>query len=269
MAQRFPPEVHEYIREHCSGTPIRELAAMVNEHFGREYFSPSTMKRYMNNHKLRNGCIKGVEKGQPTATFPAEVRAFIAEHQQGLTRKELTQRLNEELGTSFTEEQLKAYCFRYNLRNDNTGRFQKGCVSRNKGKHMETKGRMAETQFKKGQMPYNEKPIGYETVDCEGYVRVKVKGGAQSKANENFKHKHVAVWEAANGPVPPGSMIIFLDGNKLNCELSNLAIITNREHAYLNKKGFRFSDPEKTKVAIMTARLRLAAKDAEERAEKK
>jgi hypothetical protein len=42
------------------------------------------------------------------------------------------------------------------------------------------------------------------------------------------------IWEREHGAVPPGYKIAFRDGNKLNCELSNLELITAAEMARRN-----------------------------------
>ncbi len=40
----------------------------------------------------------------------------------------------------------------------------------------------------------------------------------------NWVPKHIWVWEMEHGPVPKGSTIEFVDGNNLNCVLSNLKL---------------------------------------------
>lgn len=70
--------------------------------------------------------------------------------------------------------------------------------------------------------------------------------------------KHRYVWEQAHGPIPEGMMVIFLDGNTRNCELSNLALIVKEENVILNAKKLRSQDAQATKVAITVAKLNLA-----------
>ena len=55
----------------------------------------------------------------------------------------------------------------------------------------------------------------------DGYLWIKVKEveGANKK---NWIQKHRYVWEKHNGKVPKGYKIVFLDGNCLNCDISNL-----------------------------------------------
>ena len=68
-----------------------------------------------------------------------------------------------------------------------------------------------------------------------------------------WKGKHKIIWEAANGPVPPGHVLIFADGNKLNVTLENLLLITRRELAVMNKKGLIANKAELTKAGVTVA----------------
>lgn len=57
------------------------------------------------------------------------------------------------------------------------------------------------------------------------YVYVKV----DNKHNgDNWKLKQHIVWEQAHGKIPKHHTIAFLDGNTLNCELSNLMLVDNK-----------------------------------------
>jgi hypothetical protein len=68
------------------------------------------------------------------------------------------------------------------------------------------------------------------------------------------------VWEAAHGPIPPGHIVIFLDGDKTNCDLSNLRLVTQAEKQMLNKRGLRCESPELTESGIMVARVEVATR---------
>lgn len=62
--------------------------------------------------------------------------------------------------------------------------------------------------------------------------------------------KHVLVWEEHNGKTPSGKVITFLDGNSMNTDLSNLALIDRGTHAMMNQMGLRYENQEATKAAI-------------------
>ncbi|QIK58792.1 HNH endonuclease [Dysgonomonas sp. HDW5A] len=104
--------------------------------------------------------------------------------------------------------------------------FPKGHVPMNKGKKQkefmtqEAIDKTKATRFKKGQLPHNTKPIGYERIDKDGYLYYKVEG----KRKLVLKHRHV--WEQHNGSIPKGYNIQFKDGNKHNCDIENLYMIS-------------------------------------------
>lgn len=110
-------------------------------------------------------------------------------------------------------------------------RFVKGQEPANKGKRIEefmtADGirRSSQTRFKKGQLPHNTKPIGYERIDENGYVYLKV------SMEHKMVLKHRYVWEQANGTVPDGYCIAFRDGNRQNCDLSNLYLLSLADNA--------------------------------------
>lgn len=113
-------------------------------------------------------------------------------------------------------------------------RFQKGQVPMNKGKRdyefrsPDAIARCAATQFKPGHQPANTKPVGYECyrrMGKTGYVYIKVSDDAKMVL------KHRWVWEQANGPIPKGYNIMFRDGNRLNCSLDNLELVSRQEAA--------------------------------------
>ena len=82
------------------------------------------------------------------------------------------------------------------------------------------------TRFRKGHRPANTRAVGTEVVHADGYVFVKVDGGKPV-----LKQRYV--WEKAHGPIPTGYCIRFRDGNRQNCDLSNLEMISRGDSARL------------------------------------
>ena len=66
------------------------------------------------------------------------------------------------------------------------------------------------------------KPIGHETVDKDGYIYVITYKGRVPK------HRHV--WEQANGPIPPNHCVKFKDGDRTNCSLDNLYLVSRADN---------------------------------------
>jgi hypothetical protein len=111
--------------------------------------------------------------------------------------------------------------------------FKPGHTPHNKGKQMDAEiyEKVAPTMFKKGNKPYNTKPNGTINVraDSSGrlYQYIKIK-------DSHWELLQRYVWTQANGEIPRGFVVIFLDGNYLNCELSNLQVISRKENMARN-----------------------------------
>jgi hypothetical protein len=142
-------------------------------------------------------------------------------------------------------------------------RFQKGHKTWTKGvKGEEFKKRigeksfqsMAKTQFKPGTQPPNFEPIG--TIKIRKDKRGVPYKFIKSDKPGNWPHLHREVWEQTNGPIPKGSIIAFIDGNTLNCELSNLVCLTKAENMLRNSKN---NFPEEIKQ-IITIKQRITRK---------
>ena len=191
--------------------------------------------------------------------YTAEEHKFLREFIPGHTYKEIVAEWNKRFNEPITEGRVKGYMANHKINNGLTGRFKKGNVPHNKGKHMPTVGRMAETQYKKGNLPHNTVPVGTERVSKDGYIEVKVRM-RPTKGNSNWCGKHRLVWEAAHGKVPEGHVVIFLDGNKQNCTLENLALVTRAEHLALTKNKLRHSDRDLTETGVLIAKVSVMAK---------
>ena len=106
-------------------------------------------------------------------------------------------------------------------------RYAKGHEPQNKGKRIEEYmsadaiRRSAVTRFKVGHEPHNRRDIGTECQHADGYVYL--------KTDDGYVLKHRYVWEQANGPIPDGYVIKFVDGDRANCDLSNLKLISKQE----------------------------------------
>jgi hypothetical protein len=132
----------------------------------------------------------------------------------------------------------------------NNTKFKKGIVPFNKGKKVETWMRpeliekMKRTSFKKGDLPHNTLHDGAISIrtDKTGkkykYIRLK-----QAK----WELYHRFLWMEAYGKIPQGSLIVFKDGNEMNCVLENLELITMKVNMERNTIH-RY--PEEVKGAI-------------------
>jgi hypothetical protein len=126
-------------------------------------------------------------------------------------------------------------------------RFVKGQEPPNKGKRIEEfmskEGieRSSRTRFQPGQLPHNTQPVVHERVSKDGYIYIKV------SMTEKMVLKHRYVWEQANGPVPDGHCVAFRDGNRQNCELSNLYLLSRGDNA---RRRTQEETPEQRRIRV-------------------
>lgn len=123
--------------------------------------------------------------------------------------------------------------------------FQPGNVPANKGLRRPgyAPGRMAATQFKKGQMhgaaQHNYVPIGTEKVDKSRGVLVRKMTDDQTMyPARRWRPVHVMVWEAAHGAVPAGHLVVFRPGMKTlkahEITVDRLELVTRAENMRRN-----------------------------------
>lgn len=81
----------------------------------------------------------------------------------------------------------------------------------------------------KGYRHYKNAPIGTEFTNHRGEVFVKVSDEKRDRgySGYNWKLKSHLVWEQHHGEVPEGHGIVYLDGNRANCDISNLECVSN------------------------------------------
>ncbi len=182
--------------------------------------------------------------------FTPEQLQFLRNHVVGCSKQDLTNIFNQHFNLTLSERQIVACCKNHKLPHSGLdGHFKKGQAAWNKGmKGINFGGENGKkTQFKKGQIPVNYRPVGSERVNVDGYIEIKVADPG------TWRLKHNVIWEKANGPLPKGHCVIFLDGDKLNVDLKNLQLITRNQLARLNQRHLIFNDPELTKTGIIIA----------------
>lgn len=155
--------------------------------------------------------------------YSAEELGWLEEH-KGLSLGDYAAAFDERFGREdVTAVHLKSLRERRGWRTGRSGRFAAGDAPHNKGRAMPSRGRSAETQFKRGQRSgraaENYKPIGTERWSKEGYLQRKVHDGLPFQSR--WQAVHLIEWEAANGPLPGGMALKCLDGDRANVAADN------------------------------------------------
>ncbi|MDO4301766.1 MAG: HNH endonuclease signature motif containing protein [Clostridia bacterium] len=193
-------------------------------------------------------------KGKQHKYTQSEIDFFI-EFVPGHSYKEIQAEFIKRFSWDISLSQVKSLINRYGLNTGRTGCFEKGNIPWNKG----LKGHCAKGSekgwFGKGHIPQNHRAVGSERVNVDGYIEVKI-----AEPNK-WRLKHRVVWEQEYGPLKKTDIIIFLDGNKINTDINNLAVINRGEHLILNSHKLRSNNADITNVGIGIAKLETAIRN--------
>ena len=166
-----------------------------------------------------------------------------------MERKSLTEKVNTTFGTTYSADQIKSLCTRKKWNTGRTGYFQKGSIPLNKG----TKGLTSanKTSFKKGQITWNKKPVGYERVcSKDGYILIKT-----GEPNQ-FNLKHRVVWEKANGPIPKNHIVAFKNKDRTDCRIDNLILMSKSEMVRYNQSYYKLATPDSNESCLLMAKIK-------------
>lgn len=175
---------------------------------------------------------------------------FIKAH-QGASAREMAELFTEHFNIHVTKNQMKAVMYRNNISSGKTGRFEKGNIPHSKGQKMskEQYEKCKLTMFKKGHIPKNHREIGSERITKDGYIEIKI------KEPNLWVLKHRIIYEKYYGEIPAGYSVIFGDGDKLNCDINNLILVSRSELLILNRNKLIKKDSSLTKTGVNIAKL--------------
>lgn len=172
---------------------------------------------------------------------------WLRDQRQRLTIEQMIEPFNTTFSASVTLDSLKQFCFRRKIRSGLASRFEKGNTPWNLGKNV---GRMSPaTEFKKGQLPPNTRPMHDERLSKDGIIEVKI-------GHQKWRSKHAIIWEQHHGkPVPAGHVIMFADNDRNNFDIANLQCLTRAEMARLNKQKYSQQHPEIKPALLAVTRI--------------
>lgn len=107
--------------------------------------------------------------------------------------------------------------------------------------------------------------IGTERIGSGGKICVKVsEDNLPSGSSGNWKQKSRVVYESFFGEIPEGNLIIHLNGNSNDFEISNLYPVSRKVMACLMRNNWYKENSEITLTAIKCAELMCKLKESEE-----
>lgn len=221
----YTKEQERWILEHAENSNAEQLKNAFNEKF-------NTSVTY--NGMIQKRQRMGIDKGKPQREYTQEEEHFLRVNRNKMPMKDLHRKFCQKF-SEIGYYALKAKTQRMGLKVDDAQRFNK----------------VAER---------SRVPIGSEH-RYGGYTMVKVDDKAtgtkkdRRSYKENWRPKHVWVWEQHHGKLPPKHQVIFLDGDHENFNIENLAAIPLQYVVMMNRNGWIKGNTELTKTAIKLCEL--------------
>lgn len=253
--KRYTAEQLDFLRAGYAVMAVRDLCPAFNARFGTGK-TCDQIRSALKNHGITCGRKPG-ERKMPCRLYTPEQVQFLRENYRGRSVAELAALYNDHFGENKTQRQIKAAVKNRGIVSGCSCRFEAGSTPWNKGK----KGYMGAnaTSFKKGNLPHNHQPLWSERIGKDGYIEMSVpERNPYTGFPTRYKHKHVWIWEQANGKRPRGTAVIFKDGNIRNFDLDNLLLVTRAELLAMNLHDYK-NQPEELKPSVL-ALARMEAK---------
>ena len=190
--------------------------------------------------------------------YTDEQLEYLREIAEGRTREEIQELFNSKFNAAVTLGSLRSTMSRRGIRSNMQGyrtRYAKEHKLWNTGKKGICISGEA-TQFKRGNLPPTHLQVGSEA-EREGIILVKT-------AEPNiWMRKHIMVWEMHHGTVPDGYVVSFKDGDKLNCVIDNLFLVSRGAFTSVAKRGLRNEHPGINYSVHLLTELELAIRRKE------
>lgn len=235
-------EMVDYLKEIAPGNHIDDTTARLNEKF-KTNLTDKQVKYKIGNERI----LIGRNKPYRSKLLTKEQYEYFLNIQEGMLSYDVAEMINNKFGTEITHKQVQYLRMNSGVKaNKHFGFVSKLYVHPFKGKRIINSG-----QFKKGDQPPHTLPLYSERRDVNG---IKIKVG-KDKGYRGWIQKSVYVWEQAHGKIPDTHTIVYLDGDKYNCNLENLQIVKKDVALEMTRRGLRFDNPILTEHGIKVATL--------------
>lgn len=111
-------------------------------------------------------------------------------------------------------------------------RFAPGNAAWNAGTKGQGVMKPNRTSFAPGNRPHTWRPIGANRISRDGYLQRKTADTGNTQ--RDYAYVHHLVWRLHGRTVPPGHILIFIDGDPSNIDINNLQLITRAQNMARN-----------------------------------
>lgn len=237
--RKYTTEMIDWIRREYP----RRTGDVTAQMFERKFGIPMTKKK-LQQINCQYGLGLRARKESGNRLEPGIV-SFIRDNYLLYPRKALLGEIEKRFGRRISETSLAQCRARLGLgRRPPGGQFRAGNVPHNKGRKMapETYAKCQRTMFRRDGGQVRRPLLTMYTVRhrkkqggrTELYIRIP---DAARPSGGKWVSYSRWVWEQAHGPIPPGGVVVHVDGDQRNCAPDNLRLIDRRVLACLNHSG--------------------------------
>ena len=225
---RWTPEMDAALKELYGTCSVKEVAEIINARFGTG---------------LTPNAIYNRAKGKVRLY---RTYHYYTEEQEEWLRQNVSKYDSRDLAHEFNKT------------------FQADVDSVSVRNHCTVKGIKIGYSAHKGYRYYRNDPIGAEFINHRGEVFVKVSDEKRARGYNglNWKLKSHLVWEQHHGEIPKGHGIVYLDGNRANCDISNLECVSNSIRGRISRP-FRGTSADVKRCAIKMKTLEKILEEVE------
>ena len=221
---KWSSEMDSTLKELYGTYSAKEICSIINEKYGTN-FSYTAIYNRARDIKLSDSSLYH--------KWTNEQNEWLKENSSKYTYSDLAKELNDKFNTNIGYYALKSHCSK-------TLKLISGNPSA------------------KGYRNGKSVPIGYERIGKNGRIVVKVSNLPTTRGMKdrglNWMDKGRYVWEQHYGEIPKGYNIIYLDGNPLNCDISNLECASNDIQGCVTQL-FKGCTPQLKRCAVKTKTL--------------
>lgn len=252
---RYPREVKDYILSHASeDLTRREVFQYVHDNI-----CPDIGYEYVRHIYWKNKLPFKKSKHTHNMLLTDEQTEWLVKNIPGRTSAEIAEMVKEQFGVAMTLAQIRSWKKNHKTPSGYDTRYRKGNPCQWKGRtwdeymSKEAQRNSLKTCFKKGNVPANHKEVGTVVFrESNGYYWIKIQ---EKPAKWKLLQRYV--WEMANGPVPKGYRLIFMDGDTANCKLENLKLVTDSVAGVAAVKFKLTNDVNINEAILKAAELKL------------